>query len=534
MDTRPLLLAALMAAAFPSFAATAADSLASSPLKIASFRIEGAQALPESELQAVLTPFLGGPLDQAALRRAGNALEQHYLARRLLARAVMPPQDVTKGVVRVQIVEGHFGKIRQGKPVSTIGPERSASLLSHYLGQAQWMQLDRLDEASGQLNSWPGVVAETHLVSGEKPGEIDVRLDLSERKPWSGTLRADNEGARSTGSPRALLDVETVLPGGGGQTLGGGLAVSEGSQQLHLDVSTPIPLDSLPGLRAGLYGSALRYRLVTPEFNALDVKGPSNTFGARLDLAAQRRSNVSSDVSLQWEQRRFDNQSMDVSLARYKLDVLSLTASRRITSPESRATTSAALTLSTGRVDLDGSPNETDDALGPRTAGRYALARLSLQHWRPISATQSLLLRATVQAASRNLDVSERLSATGAQAVRAYPLGEAYGTRGGYASADWQFNLAGQGHPDTSLALFVDWAYVQQYKNGSFPGAPSHNVMSLGGAGAWVEWQPRPDTSLRLTVAQPVGGHPNALVNGHNQDGSRIGTRVWASAQWSF
>jgi len=523
-----------MGAAFPTHGASAPDLATRTAVKIKSFKIEGAKALPEDELQALLTPFLGGNLDPAALRRAGNAIEQHYLARHLLARAVMPPQDVTDGVVQVQIVEGHLGQLRQGKPVATIAPARAAGIVSHYMGRGQLMSLDRLDEASGQLNTWPGVIAETHLVSGQGPGEIDVQLDMGERKAWTGSLRADNEGARSTGAARALLDLQALLPGGGGQTLGGGLAVSEGSQQLRLEAATPVPLDSLPGLRASLYGSALRYRLVTPEFNALDVKGPSSTWGARLDLAAQRRSHASSDLSLQLERRRFDNQALGVSLARYRLDLASLTASRRITSPTSRAVTSAALTLSLGRVDLAGSPNEAEDLAGPRTAGRYALARLSLQHWRPISTTQSLSLRATVQTASRNLDVSERLSATGATALRAYPLGEAYGTRGGYASADWQFNLAGQGHPDTSLALFVDWAYVQQYKNGSFAGAPSHNVMSLGGAGAWVEWQPRPDTSLRLTVAQPVGGHPNALVNGHNQDGSRIGTRVWAAVQWSF
>jgi len=157
-----------------------------------------------------------------------------------------------------------------------------------------------------------------------------------------------------------------------------------------------------------------------------------------------------------------------------------------------------------------------------------------LQHWHPLTTTQSLSLRATLLAGGKNLDVSERLCATGATAERAYPLGEAYGSRGAFANAEWQISLAAQGHADTTLALFVDAAAIQQLKSVNDDSTITHNRMNLAGLGVWAEWHPRPEASLRLTVAQPVGSHPNADAQGRSQVGSRIGTRVWASAKRNF
>ena len=510
-------------------ALASASDTTTSPIK--TFELDGVKSLPERDLRAVLAPWIGRPLDAATLQHATAALEQHYLSHRLLARATLPPQDVTEGRVRIQITEGQLGKVVMVAPVESIRPETSQAMLDHYLGRDGLLRLDRLDEATSRLNAWPGLAAESSLASGAQAGEIDVQMKLAARRPWTATLRLDNEGARATGSARLLGDTQLVLPGGGGQTLGAGVAISEGSQQLRLDASTPL---GLQGFSATAYGSALRYRLITPDFNALEVKGPSSSLGARLAWATQRSSAGSTDVALQLERRRFDNQALGVSLARYKLDVLSLSVSKQILQAQSRAVSSAELTLSLGRVDLAGSANEDTDAITQRTAGRYATARINLQHWQPISDSQSVSLRASLLAGSKNLDVSERLSATGATAVRAYPLGEAYGSRGALASIEWQFNLARQGHANTTLALFADAAALQQLKNANFADAPEHNDMTLAGVGAWAEWRPRTETALRLSIAQPIGARPNATVQGRNQDGSRIGTRVWASAQWNF
>ena len=115
-----------------------------------------------------------------------------------------------------------------------------------------------------------------------------------------------------------------------------------------------------------------------------------------------------------------------------------------------------------------------------------------------------------------------------------FDLGSQARSRGALASVEWQFNLARQGHANTTLALFADAAALQQLKSANFAGAPEHNYMTLAGVGAWAEWRPRTEATLRLSIAQPIGNRPNATVQGRNQDGSRIGTRVWASAQWNF
>lgn len=516
--------------------ALAATTLASGAAEalVKRFEFDGATAIPAAELQAVVAPWLAQSASRDGLAQAARAIERRYEAEGLVARVMLPPQDITEGTVHFRVAEARFGRVVvvPGDPVRAIEADRAAGVVAAAQPSQALLRPGDIERATALLNEWPGLTASASLLAGSAPGETDVALSLQDRRPWDASVRLDSEGARATGTARLGFDVNAVVPGGRGQSVALGAVVTEGSQLLRLSGSLPL---NDAGWRATAYGSALKYRLVAPEFNSLDVKGPSDTLGASVSWAARRSATGSSDLSLQFERRDFDNRALGTTLSKYHLDVLTLRLAGQATAPNALVQHGYELSLSAGRVDLGGSPNEASDALTARTAGRYGVLRATLQRAQAISPTQTWTARATGQLASANLDVSERLPVTGPSGVRAYPVGEVSGSRALFASTEWQQSLSAFGVPGATLAAFADAGIADPLKTAEFAGAQPKNRLPVAGAGLWVQWAPAEyPVVVRLTLAQPIGAHPNPTPAGTHQDGSRIGTRFWANLQWAL
>ena len=70
------------------------------------------EILSAAELEAIAAEFRGRQLTLADLRQLAERVNALYQAKGIVtARAVIPPQDVSNGVVRVQLVEGRVGRV---------------------------------------------------------------------------------------------------------------------------------------------------------------------------------------------------------------------------------------------------------------------------------------------------------------------------------------------------------------------------------------------------------------------------------------
>ncbi|WP_315736921.1 ShlB/FhaC/HecB family hemolysin secretion/activation protein [Bradyrhizobium sp. SZCCHNR1093] len=74
--------------------------------------LTGASALPAEQLAASYQPYLGKPVSQADLAAIATAISDQYrTAGYHLSRAIIPPQDIRDGRVRIQIVEGSITEV---------------------------------------------------------------------------------------------------------------------------------------------------------------------------------------------------------------------------------------------------------------------------------------------------------------------------------------------------------------------------------------------------------------------------------------
>jgi len=77
-------------------------------IDVKAWRFAGNTLRSNEQLTAVLADFLGQKLDFAGLQRATDTVAAAYRADGWVVRAYLPEQDVSEGVITLQVVEARF------------------------------------------------------------------------------------------------------------------------------------------------------------------------------------------------------------------------------------------------------------------------------------------------------------------------------------------------------------------------------------------------------------------------------------------
>ena len=494
-----------------------------------SVRFDGNTLLGAEQLQPALLPFLNRPLDYAQLQAVAAAAANTYRDAGWVVRSYLPQQDLTAGILTIQIVESVFGTVQlEGPAAQRVALTQITKYISASQASGQALNADALDRGLLLADDLPGVVVSGTMRPGQNEREVDLALKLGDEKLLVGDAALDNTGARSTGSTRLSANASLTSALGWGDLLGASAIHTEGSDYLRVSGTLPV---GAQGWRVGASASALRYKLVTAEFSALEAQGSSNTFGldASYPLLRQRQHNLYFSANV--DHKTFDNQSAQATVSQYQVDVLSLGLSGNVfDNLGGGGASSASLTLGSGKLKLDGSPNQAADALTTRSDGAFNKLRYSLSRKQSLSADLSLLAALSGQSASKNLDSSEKFYLGGANGVRAYPSSEAGGSAGMLANLELSWRLP----EGFSLTGFYDWGQVSVNRDNSFAGSPALNDYALKGAGLALGWQAGNGASVRATWARRIGDNPNPTATGNDQDGSLVTNRFWLAASLTF
>jgi hemolysin activation/secretion protein len=85
--------------------------------------LTGAQAIPHDQIIRAYQPYLGKKVSQADLAAIATAISDAYRAAGFhLSRAIVPPQNISDGLVRVQVIEGSITEVAlRGEGVEQFG-----------------------------------------------------------------------------------------------------------------------------------------------------------------------------------------------------------------------------------------------------------------------------------------------------------------------------------------------------------------------------------------------------------------------------
>ena len=164
-----------------------------------------------------------------------------------------------------------------------------------------------------------------------------------------------------------------------------------------------------------------------------------------------------------------------------------------------------ALNLNLGSLTLNDAAQQASDRAGLKTAGSYTKLGYDLSRQQALTGTWSLFGRLAGQAASKNLDSSEKLGLTGPSGVRAYSVGEASVDRGNYANLEVRYSHAYLG------GMLVFSAFHDQGW-GSYNAQPlvAANTVHLYGSGIGLQWMAGDGYGLNATLASRGKRPPTA------------------------
>jgi hemolysin activation/secretion protein len=497
-------------------------------IQVKAFSITGNTLIAEPQLQKALVPWVGKELSFTELQQATNAISEVYRQRGWFARVQLLPQDVSSGTITIAIIESKLGELRiddGGKPLR-MQRDLVTGTMTERQKPGDPLNLDALERSSNILNDTPGVVVATILASGKTAGDTDAVVKVQDKPLVSTSVQLDNTGSRSTGDKKISAGLTLDNPSGTGDQISLNANGGEGNLYAKLAYSLPVGRD---GLRAGLSASALTYKLVGPDFEALASKGDGQTIGANTSYPLLRSSNRNIGVAAALDRKTYYNEANGLATSRKTIyaGLLSVTGDM-LDGLGAGGMTLWGANITLGNTDLSGNAtNQTADQNGPNTAGSYSKLGYNLARLQRLSENATLWFAFNGQTAFKNLDSSEKMSLGGPSGVRAYPVMEGTGDKGWLATLEGRYNITS----DVQLVAFYDHGSIQRDFDASYTGALLPTTADLKGAGVAVGWSRPGQFTLRATLARRMGDNPlSTPATGLDQDGSLTHNRLWLNA----
>ena len=475
---------------------------------VKSIVITGNQEISTPELQALVASLSGTGQTLSQLNAAARRITAYYRERGFaVARAYLPAQDITSGAVTINVVEGRIASYKLNNQ-ARLSNERTEAFFGQ-IKDGDVIKSTQIDRGLLLLQDTPGVAgSRATLQPGASIGTSELLIELDPAKAYAASLSLDNYGGRYTGTYRLGGNFTLASPLNIGDQLSF-TGLSSGSNLSFGRLAYQLPVGS-DGLRLGAAYFSTNYKL-GKEFSVLNAHGTANSTSAFAAYPLIRSPLKNLNVTAAYETKRLSDRVDSTATATNKqanITSFGLSGNRQDTLGGG-GISSFEINAALGQLSINSPGALAIDAVSARSNGRYSRVAYSMSRLQRLGETTALSVSVTGQQASKNLDSSEKFSLGGANAVRAYPQGEAVGDQGRRATLELQQALAA----NLQGILFYDVGQVTINKN-QF-GAAAANSRSLAGAGVGLNAN-YSSISLRSMLAWRIsGGLPTSVPAGN-------------------
>jgi hemolysin activation/secretion protein len=458
----------------------------------------GAGAIPADQIVTLYQPYLGKMVSQADLATIAAGVGELYRSAGFhLSRAIIPPQDISSGRVRLEVIEGRIAEaVLKGDGAEEFGIR---PLLEPVLAENP-SRLATLERQLLLINGRAGVrIADTTLEEiGEATGRFRLIVDL---KTWHiyTSLGLDNLGSSSVGPWQTYATGAFNSYLAHGDTLALNLSTTPGDPRElafgRLSYDVPIGTDGARIGASALY-SEVRPGDVRRLFNDMVRTEAFEFHGSVVPLQSQRSALTLTAAA------GFSNVSeRDVFGPFYndRIRTVSLTSDYRL-QDNFGGNNYFTMTWRQG-LDIFGASHYGDDFLSrDRASGKFSLMDLWFTRYQKFSDAWSVKIAAAGQIASGPLFTSQQFYLGGAAFGRGYGSAEISGDNGAAGSIELRFDqrLNSRYLTDYQLYSFVDagaaWNDGFSYNEG----------LALTSAGAGIRFFLIGDLQADLGVAFPL------------------------------
>ncbi|SDF83310.1 hemolysin activation/secretion protein [Onishia taeanensis] len=392
------------------------------------------------------------------LRRVTQAyIDKGYVT----TRAYLPQQELSKGILRVVVVEGHIEAIESQDGGLSAQELSMASPVT--AGEA--LNLRDLEQLVDQLNRLPSNQASMELVPGGLEGGSRVQVSNDRQKPWRLSLGRDNDGSEGTGEQQWRLGVEWDSPLGLADQVVARLGSDANSQPAtgsdNHYFSYRLPY-GFWNFSYSYTGSDYRSLAEANGFT-FTLEGSSERHQLRAERLLARDSMSKTSVSLELgrlsTRNYIDGSRIEVSSQQLSELAIGLNHGRRI----GRGFLNVDIGWEKG-LTIFGAQMDRDQPSGAPEA-QYDKGTLTLSYQRPFMLNQENLSFSSLLNGQWSKDVlfsPERLSLGGRYSVRGFKSQSLSGDRGGY----WRNQLSWQRPLDLARPLLKSMELTMAYDVG--------------------------------------------------------------------
>lgn len=463
----------------------AADEL---EFRVNTILIDGMTRYALSDFAQQQEALTSKPVSLEDLRQLAQRIEERYKADGyFLVRVFVPPQRVSDGVFRLQVIEGFISQafVEGGSPtLRALIQKRLVPLVNK-----KPIDLASLEHALLLLNDLPGLAGSGVLRQGASLGASELVVSLNPLPLTSGSLSINNTASKSMGTygtsaALTLNNLSSIWP----SSLALSYASSTDSERLKaLSARLAFPLPA-EGLIASLSALQVRAR-PAGSLQELRLLSRSESVAPRLrsTLSRSRLQSVYLDTGLSFNQTRTTSQPLGlkqaVSLSQDKTRVIDLGLSL---TDEAFYKGSAQLTATLYQA-FQGLGSEA-----PEEGYRHQFTKLGLlfNTRQPMTNGWVAQLQAQGQWAGYSLISAEQIAFGGATGIgRGYDGGAIAGDRGlGFLleisrPLTW---AALQSAGRLNTFAFIDYAQVYQYESPTLE--LQSKSFSLGSHGLGLRW----------------------------------------------
>lgn len=207
-------------------------------IKVVGYEVVGSTVFSKADFDKVLKDYVGN-ISFAQLLQARSAVTELYTKNGYVTSgAFIPPQTLTGGVVKIQVVEGSIEEIR----VTGTGRLKPGYVRSRLeLGAKTPLNVNRLLESLQLLQLNPlirNISAE--LSAGTRPGLSILEVRVTPERTFSASIGLDNSSPPSVGVFRRQLTINQANLTGNGDSFTVNYSNTNGSNQIEANYILPV------------------------------------------------------------------------------------------------------------------------------------------------------------------------------------------------------------------------------------------------------------------------------------------------------
>ena len=484
----------------PPPAQTAPPLSAKLQVFVKKIKLTGNRVISNEELGKVTAPYENRTLSSEEIQALRQALTVYYINKGYVnSGAVIPDQEVKKGIIEIQIVEGKLTDVE----LSGNDWLRDSYVEQRLrLGSEDALNLEVLQERMQLLDQDRRIERlNGELKPGLEPGEGVLQVQIEEARPYELGVSFNNRYSTSVGELRGEVYGAHYNLTGFGDVLTAHFGITEGTNSVGASYSFPF---TARDTRLNLYFDRGDSDIVEEPFDAIDITSETETYGLSLGHPFYRTPRRQLLGELVFERRRSETFifgdtpfSFSPGPRDGKSDVTVLRLRQEWVDRSLAHVFALRSTLSFGLDALGATQNGGDIPDG------QFFAWLGQVQWvrRLWDTDNQVLVRGELQWAADPLLPLEKLGVGGASTVRGYEENLLVRDRGFVGSVEFRIPVFRLPLPfitkepedgQVQLATFYDFGWSENVEESS----PNPRTISSTGLG--LRWDPHPKIHSEL------------------------------------